>query len=437
MNLIFILFAGLNSFILAFPSTLLNRPNNTETLDDNQLRAGWGKHDITGPIGEIDLMGYAKLGQAANGIHLRLYARAFVIGNRDSHVENDKNLPVVYVSIDAGQVSHFVKDRVIKILNDPRIREENLMISATHTHSGPAGYLDSFLYVANTFGIVQEQRRAQAEGIAIAIQNALQMFESDKSPQSLSLFQGMIQNASRNRSPSSYLANSEQEREWYADQGDTDKTMTILAITNPQTEKVASFINWFAVHGTSMTELYEYVSGDNKGFASYFWERNVTGFVAAFGQSNAGDVTPNTTPPKCTDSGLECDGGPLSCLDKEGKPRISKCIGDGPAGTDGFKNTKIIGLKQAQGADRILNQPDQHLVLPSTGLVEFRHVWIDMSNVTVQLEGNKTGTTCRPAMGQSFAAGTTDGPVILLVIILFTLYTKGCGWKLARCRKRQ
>jgi len=115
------------------------------------LRCGWGKHDITGPIGEIDLMGYAKLGQAANGIHLRLYARAFVVGDASSEL-------VVYVSIDAGQVSHFVKDRVVRLLSDPRVSERNLMISATHTHSGPAGYLDSFLYVANTFGIVQVRR---------------------------------------------------------------------------------------------------------------------------------------------------------------------------------------------------------------------------------------------------------------------------------------
>ena len=46
----------------------------------------------------------------------------------------------------------------------------------------------------------------------------------------------------------------------------------------------------------------------------------------------------------------------------------------------------------------------------STGPVEYRHRYLDMSNVEV-LASNYTraGHTCLPAMGFSFAAGTTDG----------------------------
>jgi neutral ceramidase len=62
-------------------------------------------------------------------------------------------------------------------------------------------------------------------------------------------------------------------------------------------------INFYAVHGTSMFNTNRLVSGDNKGYAAYLFERAVNGwnvpagrgpFVAAFGQSNEGDVTPNT-----------------------------------------------------------------------------------------------------------------------------------------------
>ena len=45
-----------------------------------------------------------------------------------------------------------------------------------------------------------------------------------------------------------------------------------------------------------------------------------------------------------------------------------------------------------------------------TGPVQFAHQYIDMTNQTVVFNATHTGRTCKPAMGFSFAAGTTDGP---------------------------
>ncbi|XP_041346729.1 neutral ceramidase B-like isoform X2 [Gigantopelta aegis] len=72
---------------------------------------------------------------------------------------------------------------------------------------------------------------------------------------------------------------------------------------------------WFAVHCTSMNNTNRLISGDNKGYASQLFEKlmnpdSLPGqgtFVAAFAQSNEGDVSPNTKGPHCTDSGLPCD----------------------------------------------------------------------------------------------------------------------------------
>ncbi len=53
----------------------------------------------------------------------------------------------------------------------------------------------------------------------------------------------------------------------------------------------------------------------------------------------------------------------------------------------------------------------------STGPIDFRHAFLDMTKVDVK-EGTYTraGRTCPAAMGFSFAAGTTDGtnPTLLL-----------------------
>lgn len=47
------------------------------------------------------------------------------------------------------------------------------------------------------------------------------------------------------------------------------------------------------------------------------------------------------------------------------------------------------------------------------GPVEYRHAYVDMSSVVVEASNiTRPGSTCRPAMGISFAAGTTDGACV-------------------------
>lgn len=84
-------------------------------------------------------------------------------------------------------------------------------------------------------------------------------------------------------------------------------------------------LNWFPVHGTSMNTTNRLVSSDNKGLASLLFERwkrdNGNGnFIAAFAQSNEGDVSPNTKGAKCLDTGSACDALKSTCQD--GKVRI-------------------------------------------------------------------------------------------------------------------
>lgn len=45
-----------------------------------------------------------------------------------------------------------------------------------------------------------------------------------------------------------------------------------------------------------------------------------------------------------------------------------------------------------------------------SGPIGFVHEWIDMSNRVVHLDDGRRAKTCAPALGYSFAAGTTDGP---------------------------
>jgi neutral ceramidase len=100
-------------------------------------------------------------------------------------------------------------------------------------------------------------------------------------------------------------------------------------------------LNFFAVLGTAMNNTNTLVSGDNRGYASYYLERGINGievptgkgaFVSTFSSTNLGDVSPNTADHRCIDTGLPCDGS---------RKRCKKCITFG-LGTNGdmFESTQ-------------------------------------------------------------------------------------------------
>jgi neutral ceramidase len=72
-----------------------------------------------------------------------------------------------------------------------------------------------------------------------------------------------LMNSNINRSPSSYLLNPQSERDEYADQGDTDKTMLMLKFMSSHNKPLGA-LNWFAVHGTSMNNTNQ-VRGASRG----------------------------------------------------------------------------------------------------------------------------------------------------------------------------
>merc|ERR1719244_2558807 len=81
------------------------------TLVDNLVSAGYnvgvGRADITGPAAEIGMMGYAKQGQNTKGIHIRLFARAFIVEDPDTESR------VAFVSVDEAMMGQLVKAGVV------------------------------------------------------------------------------------------------------------------------------------------------------------------------------------------------------------------------------------------------------------------------------------------------------------------------------------
>ncbi|KAK4881184.1 hypothetical protein RN001_004503, partial [Aquatica leii] len=365
-------------------------------------RVGVGIGDITGPIVEVNFLGYANPWQIGSGLHLRQYARAYVI--------EDDPKKFAFVSIDTAMIGYFIKNKVLdhlKTLYGDTYSEQNLILSAIHTHSGPGGYMCDAMYDVATAGLLKETISVIYLGIIKAIVMAHTSLKETK----IFISSGILLNANINRSPLAYLLNHESERNEYL--YNVDKEMVQLKFIATESNKLIGLINWFPVHPNSMNSTNTLVSSDNVGYASvkleqHFNQGSLIGkgpFIASFASTNLGDVSPNIKGPYCINTGLPCDDVTSSC-----NKRSQQCIAFGP-GNDMFESTEIIATRLYTTALEIL-QNNNHTEV--TGKIQFGHKFVDMSTQQVNYtlpNGTKiTGKGCVAAVGYSFAAGTTDGP---------------------------
>ncbi|XP_056386007.1 neutral ceramidase-like isoform X2 [Hyla sarda] len=342
-----------------FPTTTKPTPT-TPDANPHAYLIGAGRADCTGLLGDIPLMGYASSDQLAGGLHTRQYSRAFIVAQPD----NSKR--VVFVSADIGMVSQRVRLEVMDKLKNKYgelYGQDNVILSGTHTHSGPAGYFQYTIYRLTSKGFSREATDAIVNGIVESIHIAHASLKRGR----VYVNRGILENSHINRSPTSYLQNPESERARYS--SNTDKDVVIMKMVDMNGKDVG-LVSWFAVHAVSMPNTNHLISSDNLGYASYLFEQ----------AKNTGSLP----------------------------GEVSTCVATGP-GADVFESTKIIGGQIFEKAMDLYNSTTKEML----DTVNFAHQWVDMSNVTVKLNDTHNATTCKPALGYSFAAGTIDGPGLI------------------------
>ncbi|MFC9156693.1 neutral/alkaline ceramidase [Streptomyces bauhiniae] len=342
---------------------------------------GRGIADITGAAAESGMMGYSRFDQQTSGIHQRLRARAFVI------VDPASGNRIAWCNTDQGILPFAVFRAVLAelaVAHGTVYSEQNVSLSATHTHSGPGGCSHDLAYNLSVLGFQRQNFDAVVSGIVEAIGAA----HADLRPGTLTLGRGELTDASVNRSRAAFELNPPADKDVYP--LGIDPTMTVLRFRQGDTDVGA--ISWFPTHGTSMTGDNTLISGDNKGYAAYAWEHDSAGvryldggpgFVAAFPQTNAGDMSPN----------------------------LNLRPGSGPT-DDEFENTRLIGLRQSVTAQRIHSSA----TTPVGGGIDSRLCYVDMSRVQVDgryTPDGRTHHTCSGVIGLSTLAGSLeDGPGI-------------------------
>jgi len=351
---------------------------------------GSGVHDVTGPAAKVGMMGYAQFGQTTAGIHMRLRSRAFVIASPS----NGKR--VVFVSADLHSISQAVKLGVVKMLKRKYgvrlYSRDNVLISATHTHSGPGGFSRYRLYLFPYLKFNKQNYKVIVDGIFRSIVKAHEGLK----PGTIRVASAELLGASINRSPIPYRRNEDRDiRPGY----DTNKLMTVLRLDNA-TGHAVGMISWFAVHATSMGNSNRLISGDNKGYASYLFEKAMgtrydssPTFVAAFAQSDEGDASPNIC---STDIPGRSEGAPPG-VECRGRTRGE--------GADDFESTRLSGERQYKKAMELYEGAKESL----TGIVDYRHTYVRMDSVELPDTGGHERKTCKAAIGYALAAGTPDG----------------------------
>lgn len=404
-------------------------PSNFESrgveANGQKYLIGVGKGDITGPVVEINMMGYADPKQLGSGLRQRLYSRAFIVGDIDNSADR-----FIYLVLDTQSGDTAVRYGILKGLSElgkeyEVYGQQNVAVTGTHSHSGPGAWLNYLLPQITSKGFSRQSYEAIVDGALLSIKRAHESLE----PGFLKVGKTRVEGANINRSLYSYLANPEEERSKYngtssndpENDGSVEKELTLLQFKRASDGKNTGVLTWFPTHGTSMLGNNTLISGDNKGVAASLFEKSLVGnpsaaegFVAGFSQASVGDTSPNILGAWCEDgTGSKCSFENSTCAD--GKSQY--CHARGPFFRKnpfdaGASSCYEIGRRQFQPARNLydnLDKPDFGIQLKGSSVKSF-HSFHDMSNYRFPLADGSMVTTCPAALGYSFAAGTSDGP---------------------------
>jgi neutral ceramidase len=354
-------------------------------------KVGVGKADITDTRRDLIFAGYSWEGQKSSGIaDVPLFARAFYV---EENLSTGARALCIVV-IDAWACPEPIKSRVIKQLPaNFKLNRDTLTISATHTHSAPGGYADYFLYNLTTGGQDKVLLKVIVDGIVAAITTAF----NSRQPGHVYVAQGDLAGCGDNRSIKAYRATPEGQA---ADAYDkrTDREMTVLKFTQDTAggETEIGLYSLFAIHPTSIGMFNDRISGDNKGWAAKLCEdAKPSGYVAAFANANAGDVSPNVS---------VASDWTVTTTRPEGRPGTHEAAAN-------VAQMKVIGQQQAVKAIALAGGPMTEL----SGRLNAKSAHVDMSDVR-RINGVVGKRTHKGALGASFAAGSKEDSIGILTV---------------------
>jgi hypothetical protein len=254
-------------------------------------------------------MGYVRSDSVAQGQHTRLWARAIVL--------REGTRKVALVATDLGFTPGGLITEVAKRVKARGFDETSILVSASHTHSGPAGYANfgSDNFIAPTMGqptTFSLATDARLYGFLVErISDAVARADDDLGPARVGWGETTLLGVTQNRSLEAHLANFgldlaygegrvDQDPRGYA--GTIDPQVDVLRVDKRRGRRFVPAGAWlnFANHGTVDPYTLGLYSADHHGHASRIFERGVrraghvprsAEVVAAYGNGDAGDMS--------------------------------------------------------------------------------------------------------------------------------------------------
>lgn len=350
-----------------------------------QLLAGLSRVDITSFDPEQCMFGWGHPDNRPTHVHLPLYARALVL--QDGH----SGRRIAYVCCDLGMISESLRAHVIPQLAELGLGEAEVMLTATHTHSGPSGFSTYLYYGLSGPGFSRRVHDELVAGIVSALRQAVAALQ----PAVLRIAAGELPESSGvayNRAVRSYNQNPEVAKVSRQQRAAAvERRMTVLRIDATAGQPLG-LLSWFGVHCTTVHRDCKVIHPDHKGEAARYLEEraraaSLPGYVAVFAQTAPGDVTPNQR------------------WDRR------RGFTTGPA-EDDLASAALLGRQQAdfaQGlAEAALSQPP--LSAPPLAAA-IRYVDFFAAPAAPRFVAGQEGLrSSKPMLGWAYTAGTVEGP---------------------------
>jgi neutral ceramidase len=392
----------------------------------NTLLAGSGRSDLTPPPG-VGLAGNGPEGRTATGWRHRLYARALVLEDR-------RGERIALVVTDLAHVSaNLHRLAAARVVSETGIGADRLIVSATHTHSGPGHFYGERQYNEHSARLAGYDP-AVTEFLVSGIVNAVRQAYRDLKPAKAAWGFQVLRGFTRNRSYRAYCHNPphlrgpcpkdvhgpEREEPTLA----VDSIWALLRVDRVQGDSLRPFAAFsvFAIHGTANPSTATVVDGDIHAVVERRLEQLIDaengdppGFVPRavhlFANGNEGDVSPNR------------DLGSTQCP----VPRLLVPGQSGPREPGApwewiYADSSV--LRSCLAAARAFIQ-DAGTRMGDSAFAHFQRlgkelrgdIQITRAFTTIRLPGYE-GLCPRPAAGTATAAGAADVP------------TRMAGWRL-------
>lgn len=349
---------------------------------------GSSKKDITCFIKGVGMFGYGMHFHRAKDIETRLFVRTFTIKDKGNGKKS------AFICAEILSCTTAIRKGVIKKLTEEYAHlgyfADNVIISATHTHSAPGGYSHYALYNITIPGFVPKVYETIVNGIVDSV------IEADRTMQPGKILFGNASfdpgtDVAYNRSLDAYNRNEDVDKLEYKDRHlAVNRNMYLLKMEDMQGNPMGC-INWFGVHTTSVGNDYFNLCADNKGYAADYFEdylkvkNSKNSALTIFAQEACGDVSPNYIWSR-----------------KRHKMR-GKFVND-------YDSARYNGKLQFEKAREIFEGNNLRELKNST--LDYALAYNNFCDITVDPEfangkkGKKTGSPC---LGVAFFEGVSDG----------------------------